>query len=95
MPVAAAEAYDRHVTLTNNTDLVIVNVYASNIGTRNWEEDILHDGVIMPGAEVRMNINDGQGWCRFDFKVVYKDGTSAELHDRNVCDTGLTLTAGD
>lgn len=73
---------DRHVTIVNNTNSSIREFYGSNAGTETWQEDILGSDVLPPGSSVSINFDDGSGYCTFDFKAVFNDGTS--LVDRNV-----------
>ena len=76
---------DRSVTVINATGYTITNFYGSNTGRSSWEEDILGNGVIPAGAAVDINFNDGSGACRFDFKAVFADGSSAVETGVDVC----------
>src|SRR5690348_10851205 len=62
-----AAAEDRHVKVVNETRHTIVHFYASSIGAKTWEEDILGEDELAPGQEVRINIDDGTDACLFDF----------------------------
>lgn len=81
-----AAALDRHIQLTNTTRLAIVELYASHVGTGNWGQDILGDDFLPPGNSLIIDINDGSGYCRFDFKAVFDDGTALLRRDINVCE---------
>jgi len=81
----SAMALDRHVHIHNNTSLDIYEFHASNVGTSNYEEDILGDDVIASGDTWNINIDDGSGYCKFDFKAVFEDGSSATKDNVNVC----------
>ena len=90
---ATASAYDRHVTIVNDTSYSIVEFYGSNTGTQSWEEDILGVDVLGPGEEVEIDFNDATGYCKFDFMAVFDDGTETVEEGFNVCDYGtLTIT---
>src|SRR5436305_14550009 len=80
-----ALAADRHVHIHNNTSLDIYEFHASNVGTSSYEEDILGDNVIASGDTWNINIDDGSGYCKFDFKAVFEDGSSATKDNVNVC----------
>lgn len=81
-----AFAYDRHVEIINKTDSPIVNFYASNVGTNDWQEDMFGNGVLNPDHEVNVNFNDGSGYCKFDFRAVFADGTVLVQQNVNVCE---------
>jgi len=85
----AAMAADRVVAITNTTSAPIIELYGSNSGTSDWEEDLLGEDVLGAGDTIRVNFDDGTGYCKFDFKAVYEDGTEAVLSDVNVCEVGV------
>jgi len=89
-----AFALDRHVTIVNNTSYVIREFYASSVGQDTWEEDILGKDTLDPGDKVRINIDDGTGYCKYDFKAVFDDGDTAVKKNVNVCKIG-TFTFND
>lgn len=82
----AASALDRRVRIHNDTSYDIHYFYASNTGSRSWEEDILGDSVLPAGYNVIVNIDDGSGYCKFDFKAVFEDGSEAVSANNNVCE---------
>lgn len=81
----SAHAADRHVRIINATEHTMVRFYASNIDADDWQEDILGDSVVRPGDDVNVNIDDGSGHCRFDFKAVFDDGEATVKHNVDVC----------
>jgi hypothetical protein len=88
-----AMAYDRHVEVVNRSSETITGFYASNVGAETWEEDILGNRVLPPGYQIRVNLDDGSGYCHFDFKTNFRDGTSVIRHNVDVCAiTQYTLT---
>lgn len=85
---SGAFAYDRHVRIYNDSSYTIKEFYASNSGTKDWEEDILGKDVLYSGQSVMVNINDGTGYCQFDFLAVFEDGDQAQSDGAvNVCET--------
>ena len=82
----SAQAADRHVTVTNKTTYTISSFQASNIGTSDWEEDILGDDTLDPGQRVAVDLDDSTGACHFDFLATFEDNTTAQKHDVNVCE---------
>jgi FlaG/FlaF family flagellin (archaellin) len=84
--VVNASALDRRVQINNQSSYDIYEFYASNTGEENWQEDILGDGVLLSGESVLINIDDGSGYCKYDFKAVFEDGDEAISADNNVCE---------
>ncbi len=90
----AGHALDRNVRVVNNTSSTMVKFQASNTSRKSWEEDILGQEVLDPGESVRVNINDGTGYCIFDLKATFKGGATAIRRGINVCKVG-TWTIND
>ena len=86
LTTTSAMAVERQVTINNQTSFTIVEFYASNTGTTDWEEDILGTDVLASGASVNINIDDGSGYCKFDFLAVFDDGDQVVSPDNNVCE---------
>ena len=84
--ITAASAADRRVDIINKTGLAMTEFYASNTGTNEWEEDILGLDVLENGETVNVNIDDGTGKCRFDFKAVFQGGQELVRKNINVCE---------
>lgn len=80
-----ALAEDRRVKIINETDHTIVQFYASNVGQDDWEEDILGADMLRPGQSVTINIDDGSGYCKYDFKAVFSDGDVLVRQGIDVC----------
>ena len=83
---SAAMALDRQVQVNNQTSYTIVEFYASNTGTSDWQEDILGSDVLPSGSSVMINIDDGTGYCKYDFLAVFDDGDELVSADNNVCE---------
>ena len=84
--VSAASALDRTVSVNNLTSSVMTEFYASNTGANDWQEDILGEQVLGAGETATINIDDGSGYCKFDFRAVFEDGTEVISADNNVCE---------
>jgi hypothetical protein len=82
---APAVAEDRRVRIINDTQHTMVRFYASNSSRTTWEEDILGQRVLPAGQSVMINIDDGSGYCLFDFKAVFDDGDVLTRSQINVC----------
>jgi hypothetical protein len=83
---AKATEYDRSVDVVNQSDQAIVRLYASNVGRHGWGPNLLGPNLLSPGYIQRLNLDDGTGYCRFDFKSVMRDGTSVIDWGVNVCE---------
>jgi hypothetical protein len=84
----AAFASDKTVTVVNKTKTTMSAIYASSVGARTWEEDILGQDVLEPGQSVDIDMDDGSGACRFDLKAEFSDGSNTIQQDLNVCKVG-------
>jgi hypothetical protein len=90
---SSAKNYDRSIEIVNNSHLAITSFYASNIGSDSWEGDLLGKGVLPSGTHVRVNLDDGTSYCRFDLKTRFADGTSVVRRNVDICAiTQFTLT---
>lgn len=83
---SSAIAMERKVQINNQTSYTIVEFYASNTGTADWQEDILGSDVLPSGSSVSINIDDGSGYCKYDFLAVFDDGDQLVSADNNVCE---------
>jgi hypothetical protein len=79
-----AAALDQWVELTNNTRMAIVEIYLSHVGAQLWAIDLLGADFLAPASSVLTSIDDAVG-CRFDFKIVFDDGTTQIRRNVNVC----------
>ena len=84
--VVNASALDRRVQINNVSSYDIVEFYASNTGTQDWQEDILGENILPSGSSAMVNIDDGTGYCIYDFKVIFEDGDELERFGNNVCE---------
>jgi hypothetical protein len=84
--VVDAAALDRRVRINNRSSYDIIEFYASNTGSRSWEEDILGRNILPAGNSVVINIDDGSGYCKYDFLAVFEDGDEVVSADNNVCE---------
>lgn len=84
----SASALDRRVNIVNATGVDMHEFYASNVGTNNWEEDILGRYILPAGNSVNINIDDGTGYCMYDFRAVFADGDVVIQNRVNVCEVG-------
>jgi len=84
--VAPSQAENRRVRIINETSWTMVEFYASNVGADTWEEDILGYDVLPSGDSVMINIDDGTGYCLYDFRAVFADGDVLVRERVDVCE---------
>jgi hypothetical protein len=82
---ARADFQNRRIALINHSHMTIREFHASNVSARDFEEDILGRSVVPPGHSVEVNLNDGTGYCRFDFLTVMDNGVKIIRRNVDVC----------
>lgn len=87
--VSSAQALDRRVQIVNESSYDIREFYASNTGSKSWEEDILGKHILPAGGTVTINIDDGSGYCKYDFLAVFEDGDQVTSANNNVCELSV------
>ena len=82
---ANADNHNRRVLVVNDTRHTLLRVYGSNVGTDQWEEDVLGSSTLDPGERVTVNFDDGTEYCNYDLKAVFDDGDEVIRRRFNVC----------
>ncbi|MCX5579489.1 hypothetical protein [Kaistia terrae] len=85
----SASAENRKVKIINETSSDLNEFYASNVGSKDWEEDILGDDQVPAGGSIEINMDDGSGYCKFDFKGVFVDDSEVVEENVDVCEIGV------
>jgi len=80
-----ASAFEKYLELTNNTRMAVIEIYAAPVGTGRWQPDLLRDSILPPANSLQVNMDTGGASCRFDFRIVFDDGTSWVRRDLDVC----------
>ncbi|WP_156317547.1 hypothetical protein [Cypionkella psychrotolerans] len=83
-----AAAYDRTVRIHNDTGLTLVRFQSTNSGASRWGSDVMGSATLANGASMKLHFDNAQGYCEFDFKAVFADGTVLQKARVNVCETG-------
>ncbi len=89
----AASAYERWVDIHNVGDATVVAVQVSDIDRNDWGPDIL-TGVIAVGGAAEVDPPLTRGYCRFDIRLTYQDGSTADIYDVNLCEAVDLVTDG-
>lgn len=88
MMFSAALAQNRVVTIINDTGVTMTHFYATNRDQRNWGRDWFGNAVLPSGNSVNLNIDDGTGYCIYDFRALFADGDEVTRYGFNVCELG-------
>lgn len=82
-----AMALDRTVRIHNDTGLTLYRFYSTNTGASRWGQDVMGSSTLAPGASMKLNFDNEDGYCEFDFRAIFEDGTEATRQAVNVCET--------
>jgi hypothetical protein len=82
----SAQAYDRHVRIHNDTGLTLYKFQSTNSGAARWGSDVMGSKVLPNGSSMRLNFDNAYGYCEFDFKATFEDGTVLQRANINVCE---------
>lgn len=82
---AANAQENRVVIIDNETSYPMTALYASNVDTNDWEENLLRGRSVRSGRMIEVDIDDGSGHCYYDLKAVFGNASSAVRSNLNVC----------
>jgi hypothetical protein len=71
---AAAEA--GNINIVNATGFDLHEIYVSDSGTNDWEEDVMGSDVLEANQTLRLSVNGS--YSQFDLMAVDSEGTSVE-----------------
>ncbi|MCF1709178.1 hypothetical protein L0V05_10150 [Tabrizicola sp. J26] len=83
-----ALAVDRNVRIHNETGLTLYRFYSTNSGSPKWGKDVMGSSTLPPGGVMNMNFDNKYGYCEFDFRAIFEDGTELTRGNVNVCEIG-------
>lgn len=83
-----AMAVDRHVRIHNDTGVTLYRFYSTNSGSSKWGSDVMGASTLPSGSSMRLNFDNKHGYCLFDFKAVFEDGSVLTRGNVNVCEIG-------
>ena len=81
-----ALAVDRHVRIHNDTGLTLYRFYSTNSGASKWGSDVMGSSTLPSGQYMSMNFDNTKGYCLFDFRAIFEDGTELTRGNVNVCE---------
>jgi len=80
-----AFASDADFKMVNKTGYQIDEVYASPASANTWGSDIMGKDALANDAAVNISFPHGGSACKFDLKVKYNDGDTAEWNSVDLC----------
>lgn len=85
MAAGPAFAGDQDFKLVNKTGYQIDEVYVSRVSSKNWGTDVMGEGALEEDSSVNITFNAPANACRWDLRVKYNDGDTAEWGNLNLC----------
>ena len=85
MLATSAFANDADFKMVNKTGYQIDSVYVSRASSDNWGKDIMGKDALGDGESVNITFPHGGSACKFDIKVKYEDGDTAEWSEVDLC----------
>lgn len=82
---ACNDGSNRRMSIVNNSNMTVRELYGSRASTNSWEEDVLGSNVLGSGRSVNVNWDDNSCECIFDFKAVMANGREIVRNRVNVC----------
>jgi hypothetical protein len=79
-----AVAQDLVFTVTNQSGVDLVELYASSSEASSWEDNILAGQVLPSGASGEVSITGAGENCAFDLRMVFSDGDVIE-YSADIC----------
>ena len=80
-----ALAGNQDFKLVNKTGAQIDEVYVSSAASKNWGKDVMGSDALEEDSSVNITFNAPENVCRWDLKVKYNDGDTAEWGNLNLC----------
>jgi hypothetical protein len=83
--VPPAQAEDLVFTLDNQSSGAVYELYVSTLNSDTWEEDILGQDVLDSGQQATVTLQNADGRCKFDVRLVYDDGSVTDERNIDLC----------
>jgi len=83
-----AQAQDRNVRIHNETGYTLYRFYSTNSGSSKWGRDVMGSSTLPSGRSMNMNFDNKYGYCEFDFRAIFEDGSELTRARVNVCEIG-------
>ena len=83
-----ASAQDRNVRIHNDTGVTLYRFYSTNSGSTKWGGDVMGSSTLPSGSATNLNFDNRFGYCEFDFRAIFEDGSELQRAKVNVCEIG-------
>ena len=83
--LTTAHASDADFKLVNKTGYQIDEVYVAPSSSQNWGSDIMGSAAVPSGTSVNITFPHSSSACKFDIRVKYNDGDTAEWSNIDLC----------
>lgn len=80
-----AFAGEQDFKLVNKTGYQINEVYIGPLNSNDWGDDIMGSGALAEDSAVDISFNSPSNVCKWDMKVKYDDGETAQWTNINLC----------
>lgn len=80
-----ALAGEQDFKLVNKTGYQIDEVYVARASSKSWGKDMMGRGALGDGESVDLSFNAPGSACKWDMRVKYNDGDTAEWSNLNLC----------
>jgi len=85
LAAGAAQAQDMRLRIHNDTGLTLYRFYSTNTGSTRWGNDVMGSSTLASGSSMKLNFANSKGYCLFDFRAIFVDGTELTRQGVNVC----------
>ena len=86
--IGSAKAGTQDFDLINDSGQTIERIFVSSVNTHSWENDVLGRFTLPPGYTKHVSFSPSYRGCRFDVKVVFRDGGSLIDWNVDLCRVG-------
>jgi len=94
LPASPVLAQSQPVRVRNAAPVSATGLFLAPIGTSSWGANLLGGLFLPPGAFLSVQLGEGGG-CRFDLRMVLRDGREAVRRNVDVCAERVVLMALD
>ena len=82
---AGATLADMRVRIHNDTGITLYRFFSTNTGSTRWGKDVMGSTTLASGSSMKLNFANKDGYCLFDFRAIFSDGTELTRQGVNVC----------
>jgi hypothetical protein len=80
-------------SMTNNTGMILIDVYISPDNQDSWGSDVIPKDLILDGETFNFTFGVDESHCVWDIMFTAEDGNKYYMQDVNLCNTvSITLT---